>query len=114
MPKKTSKAYEILKKLQGKLHLDVDVDVDSARERVPENPAIKIFDRALEEIRSQNLYKDERLICSPQAGVVKVRFPQDSSEKEIINLCSNNYLGLSSHPDVIEAAHAGLDQRGYG
>jgi glycine C-acetyltransferase len=46
--------------------------------------------------------------------VVKVRFPENAPEKEIINLCSNNYLGLSSHPDVIAAAHAGLNQRGYG
>lgn len=74
----------------------------------------KIFHEILTDIRSQNLFKDERIICSPQAGVVKVRFPKDSPEKEIINLCSNNYLGLSSHHDVIAAAHEGLDRRGYG
>lgn len=74
----------------------------------------KIFHEILTDIRSQNLFKDERLICSPQAGMVKVKFPATSPEKEIINLCSNNYLGLSSHPDVIAAAHEGLDRRGYG
>lgn len=99
-------------KLKGKF--DLDVDVDLVRGRIPQNPVIKIFAQTLEEIRSQNLYKDERLICSPQAGIIKVRFPENAPEKEIINLCSNNYLGLSSHPDVIAAAHEGLDQRGYG
>ena len=76
--------------------------------------ALEIFQGVLDEIKSDSLYKDERLICSPQAEIIKVRFPEDSAEKEIINLCSNNYLGFSNHPDVIAAAHAGLDQRGYG
>ncbi|MFH0939776.1 MAG: glycine C-acetyltransferase [Planctomycetota bacterium] len=60
------------------------------------------------------MYRDERLICSPQAGEVVVRFPADAPEKKIINLCANNYLGLSNHPEVLKAAHEGLDQRGYG
>lgn len=99
-------------KLKGKIHLDVGVD--AARERFKEYSALEIFGDSLDEIKSQNLYKDERLICSPQAGVIKVRFQQDAPEKEIINLCSNNYLGLSNHPEVIRAAHEGMDQRGYG
>ncbi|MBU0506614.1 MAG: glycine C-acetyltransferase [bacterium] len=72
------------------------------------------FKGILNKIKDDGLYKEERYICSPQDGKIKARFPYDSPEKEIVNLCSNNYLGLSSHPEVVQAAHDGLDQRGYG
>jgi len=74
----------------------------------------KIYEATLMEIKNDGLFKNERLICSPQSGLIKVRFPEQAPEKEIINLCSNNYLGLSSHPDVLKAAHDGLEARGYG
>jgi glycine C-acetyltransferase len=73
-----------------------------------------LFAEVLEDIRAEGLYKEERYICSPQGGQVCVRFPEKAPEKQMINLCSNNYLGLSSHPQVIEAAHKGLDYRGFG
>jgi glycine C-acetyltransferase len=73
-----------------------------------------IFNETLNKIREDGIFKDERIICSPQAGEIRVRFPADAPEKTIINLCANNYLGLSSHPEVIKAAHKGLDERGYG
>jgi glycine C-acetyltransferase len=76
--------------------------------------AQQVYSETIAKIRADGLYKDERLICSPQAGEVAVRFPQDAPEKKIVNLCANNYLGLSSHPDVLKAAHEGLDKRGYG
>ncbi len=72
------------------------------------------YSDVLKQIKEDGLYKDERLICSPQSGSIRVKFPEESPEKEMINLCSNNYLGLSSHPDVLEAAHQGLNDRGYG
>lgn len=72
------------------------------------------FENILKGIKEDGIYKDERYICSPQSGKIKVRFPQDAPIKNQINMCSNNYLGLSGHPDVIEAAHCGLDSRGYG
>lgn len=72
------------------------------------------YTNILAQIRSDGLYKDERLICSPQSGEIRVRFPDSAPEKSIVNLCSNNYLGLSSHPELIKAAHEGLDKRGYG
>jgi glycine C-acetyltransferase len=68
----------------------------------------------LEGLRSQGLYKEERYIHSPQSSGVMVEYPQGAAPKKVINLCSNNYLGLSSHPDVVAAAHRGLDERGYG
>jgi len=68
----------------------------------------------LGKIRADGLYKEERFIHSPQAADIKVEFPAGQPPKEVINLCSNNYLGLSSHPDVVAAAHRGLDERGYG
>lgn len=74
----------------------------------------KFYVDTINSIKNDGLYKDERVITSPQAGVVKVRFPEDAPEKTIINLCANNYLGLSSHPDVVKAAHDGLESRGYG
>ncbi len=62
----------------------------------------------LKEIESNGLYKRERIISSPMDAVVKV------NDREVIIFCSNNYLGLSSHPKVIEAAKKTLDTHGYG
>lgn len=62
----------------------------------------------LKEIEASGLYKRERLIQSPQGSHIKV------ANHEVLNFCANNYLGLSSHPDLVKAAHAGLDEFGYG
>jgi glycine C-acetyltransferase len=62
----------------------------------------------LEEIKSSGLYKSERIIESPQGAEIKV------GGKTVINFCANNYLGLSSHPGVLEAAKKTIDSRGYG
>jgi glycine C-acetyltransferase len=68
----------------------------------------------LEGIRSAGLFKEERYIHSPQGAEIEVEFPVGSKSRKCINICANNYLGLSSHPEVIAAAHTGLDSRGYG
>jgi glycine C-acetyltransferase len=65
-------------------------------------------------IKEKGLFKEERAIHSPQGAHINVEFPRGSALKEVINLCANNYLGLSSHPDVVAAAHKALDERGYG
>ncbi len=65
-------------------------------------------------IKAAGLFKDERYICSPQSAEIEVKFPIGSTGKKCINICANNYLGLSSHPEVIKAAHNGLETRGYG
>ncbi len=70
--------------------------------------------KELAEVRDAGLYKEERYIHSPQDADIQVEFPADSPTEEVINFCANNYLGLSSHPDVLKAAHDGLDERGYG
>ena len=62
----------------------------------------------LEEIKQAGLYKTERIIESPQGAVIKV------GGRSVLNFCANNYLGLSSHPKVIEAAHQAIDERGFG
>jgi glycine C-acetyltransferase len=62
----------------------------------------------LEDIKQAGLFKKERIIESPQGAVIKV------GGKEVINLCANNYLGLSSHPKIIDAAKKYIDERGYG
>lgn len=65
--------------------------------------------KELQSIQDAGLYKKERIIASPQAAAIRL-----NDGKEVLNFCANNYLGLSSHPSVIEAAHKGLDQRGFG
>ena len=62
----------------------------------------------LDSIKEQGLFKTERIIETPQGAKIKV------NGKEVLNFCANNYLGLSSHPDVIKAAHDTLDHWGYG
>jgi len=62
----------------------------------------------LEEIRSAGLWKPERVIESPQGATVAV------AERDVLNLCANNYLGLADHPEVVAAAKAALDPWGYG
>ena len=64
--------------------------------------------KEVEEIRVSGLYKTERIIASPQGAEIVV------NGKKVLNFCANNYLGLSSHPRVIEAAHKAIDHRGYG
>jgi glycine C-acetyltransferase len=68
----------------------------------------------LQALRDAGIFKQERYIHSPQAADIEVEFPEGSSLRKVINMCANNYLGLSSHPDVVKAAHHGLDARGYG
>jgi glycine C-acetyltransferase len=63
----------------------------------------------LNQIQEDGLFKKERIIVSPQDAVIKI-----STGKEVINFCANNYLGLSSHPDVIKAAKDTLDTHGFG
>jgi glycine C-acetyltransferase len=63
----------------------------------------------LNSIREAGLFKRERIITTPQAAVI-----QTTEGKEVLNFCSNNYLGLSSHPVVLEAAKAAIDSRGFG
>ncbi|MFJ5383169.1 glycine C-acetyltransferase [Cupriavidus sp. CER94] len=60
-------------------------------------------------IRAAGLYKRERIIATPQGATIRT-----ADGREVINLCANNYLGLSSHPKVMEAAHAALRTHGYG
>jgi len=72
------------------------------------------YQTEIQGIKSAGLFKDERYICSPQSAEIEVEYPAGSAVTKCINICANNYLGLSSHPDVIQAAHEGLETRGYG
>src|SRR6516225_7393759 len=62
----------------------------------------------LDEIRANGLFKTERIITSAQGAEIQV------NGKTVLNFCANNYLGLSAHPKVIEAAHKAIDSHGYG
>jgi len=62
----------------------------------------------LKKLEEQKLYKHERIIESPQGPEIIVR------GKKVLNFCANNYLGLSSHPELIKAAHKAIDERGFG
>ena len=66
------------------------------------------IEQQLKEIEASGLFKRERLIQGPQGSHIQV------DDKEALNFCANNYLGLSSHPDLIKAAHEGLERFGYG
>lgn len=65
-----------------------------------------------EALKSEGLFKAERLIAGPQQAAIDVQ--SNGSTREVLNLCANNYLGLANHPEVIKAAHKALDQFGYG
>src|SRR5229473_2330310 len=65
--------------------------------------------RDLDAIRAKGLYKTERIIASPQGATVKLE-----DGREVLNLCANNYLGLSADPAVVGAAHESLASRGFG
>ncbi|MBT3209315.1 MAG: glycine C-acetyltransferase [Bacteroidetes bacterium] len=73
-----------------------------------------LYQEQIEDIKKAGIFKQERFIKSSQAADIEVEFPVGSEKKKVINMCANNYLGLSSHPDVVKAAHEGLDTRGYG
>ncbi len=72
------------------------------------------YQKELAGIREAGLFKEERYIRSVQAAEIDVEYPTGAPARHAINLCANNYLGLSSHPDVVKAAHEGLEHRGYG
>lgn len=89
-------------------------DFGQAVESKPEvslDPRFVEFVRGeLGSIRDQGLYKEEWPILGPQGPQIRVR----GREGSVLNFCANNYLGLSSHPKLLEAAHRGLDEWGYG
>ncbi|HPN71511.1 MAG TPA: glycine C-acetyltransferase, partial [Saprospiraceae bacterium] len=70
---------------------------------------LSYYKQVLQEIENEGLFKKERIIASPQSASITL-----SNGKEVLNFCANNYLGLSSHPEVIAAAQQALDQRGFG
>jgi glycine C-acetyltransferase len=67
------------------------------------------LEKELADIEAAGLYKKERIITTPQAAVIRT-----TEGKEVLNFCANNYLGLSSHPRVVEAAKQAIDTHGYG
>src|SRR5437588_10243103 len=68
----------------------------------------ELLRRQLEDLKARGLYKRERQLQGPQGSAIKV------AGREVINFCANNYLGLANHPAIVEAAHEGLRQYGYG
>lgn len=73
------------------------------------NQYIDIFQNELDGIKKSGLWKDERIITSPQSGSIEL-----NHEKKLLNMCANNYLGLSNHPMVVAAARESLEKWGYG
>ncbi|HPG05741.1 MAG TPA: glycine C-acetyltransferase [Saprospiraceae bacterium] len=63
----------------------------------------------MQDLRDQGLYKEERIIITPQGASIKT-----NSNKAVLNFCANNYLGLSSHPEVLKAAKEAIDTHGFG
>src|SRR5512138_3922990 len=69
----------------------------------------KQLSQTLEDIKSQGLFKTERVITSPQDAHIAI-----TGGKRVLNLCANNYLGLADHPALVAAAKSALDEWGYG
>ncbi|MCF8346416.1 MAG: glycine C-acetyltransferase, partial [Bacteroidales bacterium] len=67
------------------------------------------LEKEISEIRENGLYKEERIITSPQDALIGI-----SSGEQVLNFCANNYLGLSSHPELVKAAKEALDSHGFG
>ncbi len=74
-----------------------------------DQPFLDRLARQCDELRSQGLFKAERVLASPQQPVVRL-----ADGRELVNLCANNYLALANHPSIREAAHRALDRHGYG
>lgn len=72
------------------------------------------LEQELSYIKESGLYKEERVITSDQKAEIEVVYPKDSEPKEVLNFCSNNYLGLANHPKIIKAAEDALHQYGFG
>jgi len=69
----------------------------------------EFLQKELADIREAGLYKEERIIVSPQQAEIKL-----NTGKKVINFCANNYLGLSNHPKLVQAAKEGMDTHGFG
>jgi len=78
-------------------------------ERIVNNRFIEHIRSNLTDIREAGLYKSERTITTPQDAHIRV-----ADGPQVLNMCANNYLGLAEHPEVVKAAHEGLDRWGYG
>ncbi|MEO0092034.1 MAG: glycine C-acetyltransferase [candidate division WOR-3 bacterium] len=74
----------------------------------------EFLQQELKSVKEQGLYKEERYILTPQGADIKVEYPSGAPPKEVLNFCANNYLGLSSHPKVLQAAREAIDKWGYG
>ena len=73
------------------------------------NASSPVFQTVLDDIRASGLYKDERVITSPQGAAIEV-----GHEREVLNFCANNYLGLAGHPELVRTAQEGLEKYGFG
>ncbi|MBQ6868237.1 MAG: glycine C-acetyltransferase, partial [Clostridia bacterium] len=73
------------------------------------NDTLKIFAQQLEDIKASGTYKDERVITTPQKSMIDT-----TKANGVLNMCANNYLGLSNHPELIKAAKESYDNWGFG
>ena len=76
--------------------------------------AQKVYETTLKEIRDAGLFKEERIIVTPQGPRIRTAPREGAEARETLNFCANNYLGLSSHPEVLKAAQHAIDTHGFG
>ena len=74
----------------------------------------KVLSSEIVGIHEAGTYKTERIITSPQSSSIRVAAEESKEDQEVLNFCANNYLGLSNHPKVVEAAKETLDEYGLG
>src|SRR5688572_4545449 len=89
--------------------METQSEITNTKSQTMNPEFLQHLQKELASIDDAGLFKRERIIGSEQGAVVKL-----TSGQEVIIFCANNYLGLSSHPKVIEAAHKTLDEHGYG
>jgi len=97
------------KKSHHKEHKGIHKGSQRLKNKIMYNNYQNHLEKIIEEIKEAGLYKDERIIVSPQGAEIELNTGQ-----KVLNFCANNYLGLSNDPSLIEAAKASLDDHGYG
>lgn len=101
---------------QSRAHYSSTTAATSTATSWPDSTLRQVLSKQLDDIRAAGTFKEERVIITPQNAEIRVAPAQGGSADTagVLNFCANNYLGLSSHPELIKAAHDALESHGFG